>query len=120
MIGKLLIFVVTLNSLASQVLLKRAVQSLGTPGSMADVWPFFKAAAQSPPVYLSLVLQVVGYALWMVVISREKLGVAVAVMGSAFYIAIALLGWVVFDEPLSPLQWAGVLLITLGIAFMMS
>lgn len=120
MLAKLLILVVTLNSLASQALLKRAVLAIGSPGSLADLVPFFKAAAVSPLVYASLVLQVVGYAVWMIVISKEKLGVAVAVMGSAFYVAIALMGWLVFHEELTRAQWAGILLITVGIACMLA
>lgn len=117
---KLLIVVVTLNSLASQMLLKHAVGRIGSPATLDGLVPFFKAAAVSPPVYLSLVLQVVGYALWMIVISKEKLGVAVAVLGSGFYVAIALIGWLAFDESLTHLQWAGILLITIGIACMMA
>jgi multidrug transporter EmrE-like cation transporter len=120
MLLKLMILVVTLNSLASQLLLKRAVTSIGSPASFGELVPFFQAAVQSPPVYVSLFLQVIGYALWMIVISKEKLGIAVAVLGSGFYVAIALIGWFVFDEPLSRLQWVGVLLITLGIACMMA
>jgi drug/metabolite transporter (DMT)-like permease len=119
MLAKLLILVVALNSLASQALLKRAVTQFGAPGSLADLTPFFKAASLSPLVYASLLLQVLGYAAWMVVISKEKLGVAVAFLGSGFYIAIAVMGWLVFNEPLSHVQWAGILLITIGIGCMM-
>jgi len=115
---KLLIIIVTLNSIASQLLLKRAVGMIGTPTSFPGLLPFFRAAAVTPEVYLSLVLQVVGYAVWMIVIAHEKLGVAVAVMGSGFYVAMAMLGWLVFGEDLSRLQWAGVVLITIGIACM--
>lgn len=120
MLAKLLILVVALNSLASQALLKRAVMQIGSPGSLADLIAFFKGAAVSPLVYASLVLQVAGYAAWMVVIAKEKLGVAVAFLGSGFYIAIALMGWLAFDEPLTGMQWAGILLITVGIACMMA
>lgn len=119
MLPKLLIVIVTLNSIASQLLLKRAVAAIGTPTSVPGLAPFFRAAAVTPEVYLSLVLQVIGYAVWMIVIAHEKLGVAVAVMGSGFYVAMALLGWVVFGEELSRLQWAGVVLITIGVACMM-
>lgn len=121
MIAKLMIFVVMLNSLASQILLKSATTQIGQPpASLADLVPFFKAAAQSPLVYASLVLQVVGYALWMIVISREKLGIAVAVLGSGFYVAIALVGWLVFHEALTMAQWLGIALITAGIFCMLA
>jgi drug/metabolite transporter (DMT)-like permease len=120
MLAKLLIVIVTLNSVASQLLLKRAVGAIGTPSSVAALPEFFRAAAVSPPVYASLVLQVVGYAIWMVVIAHEKLGVAVAILGSGFYVLMALLAWLVFGEQLSRLQWTGIVLITLGVACMMT
>jgi drug/metabolite transporter (DMT)-like permease len=120
MLAKLLIVIVTLNSVASQLLLKRAVGAIGTPSSVAALPDFFRAAAVSPPVYASLVLQVVGYAIWMVVIAHEKLGVAVAILGSGFYVLMALLAWLVFGEQLSRLQWTGIVLITLGVACMMT
>ena len=120
MAAKLLIVIVTLNSVASQLLLKRAVADIGSPASLAALPQFFRAAAASPPVYASLVLQVIGYAVWMIVISREKLGVAVAVLGSGFYVLIALVAWLLFDEQLTRLQWLGIAMITLGILCMMT
>jgi drug/metabolite transporter (DMT)-like permease len=120
MLMKLLILIVTLNSVASQLLLKRAVGEIGSPASLGALPGFFHAAAFSPAVYASLALQVIGYAIWMIVISQEKLGVAVAVLGSGFYVLTALLAWMVFDEALTKLQWTGIALITLGVACMMS
>ena len=117
---KLLILVVTLNSVASQLLLKRAVADLGSPGSLAALPGFFGAAALHPAVYASLALQVIGYAVWMVVISQEKLGVAVAVLGSGFYVLMALTAWFAFGEELTPLQWAGIAFITIGVTCMMA
>ena len=120
MLPKLLIIVITLNSLGSQLLLKRAVGEIGAPSSFSDLMSFFAAAAVSPAIYASLVLQVVGYAIWMVVIGHEKLGIAVAVMGSEFYVAIALLAWMIFGEELTRLQWIGVVLITVGVVCMIA
>jgi drug/metabolite transporter (DMT)-like permease len=118
MVTKLLILVVVFNSVASQLLLKRAVGEIGKPTSLDGLTGFFQAAAVSPAVYASLVLQVVGYALWMVVLTQEKLGIAVAMLGSGFYVLMALLAWALFDEQLTLLQWTGVALITLGVACM--
>lgn len=120
MLPKLLILVVTLNSVASQLLLKRAVGEIGSPHSLSAVPGFFAAAAVSPAVYASLVLQVVGYAIWMIVISQEKLGVAVAALGSGFYVVMALTAWIVFGEQLTAVQWAGIALITVGVTCMMA
>lgn len=120
MLTKLLIVIVVCNSIASQLLLKQAVGEFGAPSSFPGLARFFTAAATSPAVYASLVLQVVGYALWMVVLTREKLSVAVAMLGSGFYLLMALLAWLVFGEKLSAIQWAGVVLITVGVACMLT
>jgi drug/metabolite transporter (DMT)-like permease len=115
MITRLLILVVTLNTVVSMLLLKRAVAAIGAPDGLADLPRFFLAAAASPLVYASLVLQVVGYACWMVVISQEKLGIAVAISGSLFYVLTALAAWLLYGEALGSLQWAGIALITVGV-----
>jgi drug/metabolite transporter (DMT)-like permease len=116
MLTKFLILVVVCNSAASQLLLKRAVNDIGAPSSYPGLLQFFVAAAGSPPVWISLVLQVLGYALWIVVLTQEKVGVAVAMLGSGFYLLMAVLAWVFFDERLGPVQWAGIVLITVGVA----
>jgi drug/metabolite transporter (DMT)-like permease len=117
---KLLILIVTLNSIASQLLLKRAVGQIGAPRSLGALPEFFHSAAVTPAVYVSLVLQVIGYAIWMIVISHEKLGIAVAVLGSGFYVLMAVLAWIMFDEQLTVLQWTGIALITVGLGCMMA
>ena len=116
MLTKFLILVVVCNSAASQLLLKRAVNDIGAPSAYPGLLQFFVAAAGSPPVWISLVLQVLGYALWIVVLTQEKVGVAVAMLGSGFYLLMAVLAWVFFDERLGPVQWAGIVLITVGVA----
>lgn len=110
-----LIFIFTLNTIASQLLLKRAVSVLGSPAAVSDVPRFLVSAALSPWVHCSIILQVVGYALWIVVISREKLGVAFALSGSTFYVLLSLSAWALFNERLSGTQWLGIGFITLGV-----
>jgi drug/metabolite transporter (DMT)-like permease len=118
MIAKLLIVIVTVNTVASQLLLKRAIGEIGGPSSVPDLGRFFAAAAISPWVYGSILLQVIGYALWMIVISQEKLGIAVAVSGSAFYVLTAMMSWMLYGERLTPVQWGGIGLITIGVILM--
>jgi drug/metabolite transporter (DMT)-like permease len=112
---KLLILIVTLNTVVSQLFLKRAINGIGPPSQFDGVGRFILAAALSPWVYASLVLQVLGYVLWMFVLAREKLGVATASLGAGFYILMALSGWLVYGETLAPVQWLGILLITAGV-----
>ena len=76
---------------------------------------FIGQAALSPWLYAALLLQIFGYALWLVIVSREKLGVATASIGAGFYTLMALSAWLIYGETLSPLQWTGVVLVTGGV-----
>ena len=53
--------------------------------------------------------------MWMIILSREKLGVATATVGAGFYTLMALSAWLVYGETLSLVQWAGIALVTLGV-----
>jgi drug/metabolite transporter (DMT)-like permease len=115
MMVKLFILLVTLNTVASHMLLKRAIQDFGQPSSFAEMPAFIASAAVSPWVWCSLVLQVVGYIGWMVVITHEKLGVATASVGATYYLLTATAAWLIFGERLGSLQWFGIALITVGL-----
>ena len=45
--------------------------------------------------------------MWMLLISREKLGVAAATVGAGYYTLMALSAWIIYDETLTFLQCAG-------------
>ena len=115
-----LIAVVTLCMVASQLLLKRAVGDVGAPTSLADLRAFFFGAALSPWMLAAVVLQLTGFALWLLVLAREKLGVAVAVSGSAFYVLTALMAWALYDERLTTTQWVAIGLITVGVVMLLA
>jgi drug/metabolite transporter (DMT)-like permease len=106
---------VTVNAVVSQLLLRRALNQLGSPSSLSALPRFIESAAVSPWIYASVVLQVLGYVLWMLVVSRAKLGVATASVGAGFYLLIALSARLIYGETLSGLQWMGILLVTLGV-----
>ncbi|MGA2552254.1 MAG: hypothetical protein ABSF50_19075 [Burkholderiaceae bacterium] len=112
---KIIIVVTTLNAVLSQLLLRRALRPIGRLEGLADLPRFVGEAAISPWVYASLVLQVVGYVLWMVIISRVKLGVASASVGAGFYILMALSAWMIYGETLTAAQWFGITFVTIGV-----
>jgi len=112
---RILILAVTINAVISQLLLRRGLTEIGSPSGFAAVPRFIGSAALSPWVYASLVLQVVGYVLWMIVISKEKLGVATASIGAGFYVLMAFSAWIIYGESLSGLQWIGIFLVTIGV-----
>jgi len=112
---KFLIVLVTVNTIISHLFLKRAIIDIGGPASFDALPKFILAAAGSPWVYGSLVLQVLGYVAWMVVISHEKLGVATASVGASYYILTSLAAWTIYGETLGSMQWLGIGLITAGV-----
>jgi drug/metabolite transporter (DMT)-like permease len=115
--SKLLFALFTLIAVASQLLLRRATIALGgAPASWSALPRFIGHATLSPWIYAAGGLQVLGYVLWLVIVAREKLGVATATVGAGFYVLMALSAWLIYGEALSPLQWVGVALVTCGVA----
>jgi drug/metabolite transporter (DMT)-like permease len=113
---RLLFVIFTVNAVISQLLLRRATRDLGAPPLAVDALPpFIRHAALSPWVYASVALQALGYLLWLVIVSREKLGVATASIGAGFYVLMALSAWLIYGEMLSALQWLGIVLVTCGV-----
>lgn len=112
---RLLLVAFTVNTVISQLALRRALNTLGSPASFSGLPRFLGSAALSPWIYTSITLQILSYVLWMLIVSREKLGVATASVGAGFYVLMALSAWLIYGETLSLLQWAGIVLVTLGV-----
>jgi len=106
---------VTISTVASQLLLKQAMKAIPAPGAISDLGGFFFHAALSPWVYASLLMQIAGYLVWLIVVSKEQLGVAFATSGAFFYLLVGLSAWLIHGERLSLPQWTGIGLITLGV-----
>jgi drug/metabolite transporter (DMT)-like permease len=106
----------TVNSVISQLVLRRGLQNLASPAALNGLPRFIGDAALSPWIYASITLQIVSYVMWMLIVSREKLGVATATVGAGFYTLMALSAWIIYGEALSPMQWAGIALVTVGVA----
>jgi drug/metabolite transporter (DMT)-like permease len=115
MLVKLLLLLVSINTTASQLLLKKGVTQLGGIEAIADLPRFLILAISSPWIVLSVCLQIAGYLMWFLIVTREKLGVAVAFTGACFYILMALSAWYFYGETLNALQSAGIALIVLGV-----
>jgi len=112
---RLLLVAFTINAVVSQLALRRGLNGLGSPSGLSGLLRFIGGAALSPWIYISVALQILSYVIWMLIVSREKLGVATASAGAGFYILMALSAWLIYGEILSPLQWAGIVLVTLGV-----
>lgn len=115
MFVKLLLILVSVNTTASQLLLKRGVTQLGGVKGFSDLPRFMSLAVTSPWIVLSVCLQIVGYLMWFLVVTREKLGIAVAFTGASFYVLMVLSAWYFYGETLAALQCVGIGLIVLGL-----
>jgi len=112
---KFLIVAVAINAVLGQLLLKRGVAELGGLGALAMLPKFIFDAVRSPWICAAVAVQGFGYLLWMIVVSRVKLGVGTASVGGIFYILVALSAWTFYGEALTFVQWLGICLITIGV-----
>ncbi|MGV8932960.1 MAG: hypothetical protein ACOH1R_12725 [Luteimonas sp.] len=110
-----MIVFVTCSTLGSQLLVKRAVMGIAARVPVPRGVDWLLAALLSPAVWLAVAIQGVGFIVWMVVVSRVKLGLAFAMSGAFFYILLAALSWYLYDERLAPLQWGGIVLVSVGV-----
>lgn len=113
-----LIATTTLCTLVGQLILKKAVNTHGMREALSEgPLQFVVAAALHPLVWTALCLQVLGYVVWFFVLTREKLAVSFALSGAMIYTITAFAAWYFYGERLTPLQWAGILMISVGVTF---
>lgn len=111
----LMILFVTCSTLGSQLLVKQAVTGIAAREPVPTGFNWLLAAMLSPGVLAAIVVQGIGFTVWVVVVSRVKLGVAFAISGAFFYVLLALLGWALYGEKLAAGQWVGIALISVGV-----
>ena len=112
----ILIFASTMCTLIAQLLLKHVVGAPAAKAHMAaDPLQFIVHAMLTPLTWFALSIQVLGYLIWLFVLSREKMAVAFAISGSVFYLVTALASWHFYSERLSAGQTVGIFLISVGV-----
>jgi len=111
----LMILFVTCSTLASQLLVKRAVEQIASRDPAPTGLQWLVTAMFSPSVVAAVCIQGIGFMVWVVAVSRVKLGMAFAISGSFFYLLIALASWQLYGERLNALQWAGIVLVSCGV-----
>jgi len=114
----LMIIFVTLSTLVSQLLVKNGVSVIGARDPDLKGGRWLVAALLSPSIIGAIAIQGVGFLVWVVVVSRMKLGVAFAISGAFFYLFIALSSWMIYGEKLSAMQWTGLAMISSGVLMM--
>lgn len=107
-----MIFIVSLCTLTSQLLLKKGMTGISTGGGFM---PVLLAPFTILPVAAGVLLQGCGFLLWLVVLTKANLGYAFGFSGAFFYILLPLLSWWLYNEQLTVLQWCGMGFISLGV-----
>jgi multidrug transporter EmrE-like cation transporter len=110
-----MILFVTCSTLGSQLLIKDAVVRIATRNPAPVGMDWLLAVVMSPKVWAAVLVQGVGFTVWIVVVSRVKLGPAFATSGAFFYILLAAVSWYLYGERLAPLQWLGIVLVSAGV-----
>ena len=82
-------------------------------------WSWLVQATHSPWALVVLVSEVLSFVLWLNVLTNVPLSKAFPITAVA-YIAIELMSWALFKEPVMPLQIIGSALILLGVWFVSS
>ncbi len=115
-----IIFLVSFCTIVSQLILKKGIMDITSRFSGIIYAPslLLIQAARSPFVWVSLFLQAISFCIWIIVISKYKLGFAFGISGAFFYLLLPFFSWMVFGERLSLFQWIGLVFITSGIFFM--
>lgn len=111
----LMILFVTCSTLGGQLLLKQATVRLAGRAPRLHGMDWLLAAFQTPAVWAAILIQGVGFVVWLFVISRMKLGLAFAFAGACLYLLMPAASWYLYGERLAPAQWGGIALIAAGI-----
>jgi len=115
-----LILSVSFCTIISQLILKKGVMKITANNDEKIEFSLMllTQAIRSPFVWSSLILQTLSFCIWIIVISKYKLGFAFGISGAFFYLLLPFFSWIIFGERLSFLQWIGLVLITTGIVLM--
>ena len=114
-------FAVVLNDLIdglAQLLMKKGlIETSVFSLNLQELFFFITRNAASPLVWIGIFLYAFNFFLWIGILSRIDLSLAVP-LGSTAYLIIPLMANVFLHEKLTALRWAGIFLIIVGIHFL--
>lgn len=113
--GLLFILIVSLGFAGSSVCMKIGMNRVGkfTPG-MGDYLPYLLKVGTSPFVLLGCLLGIIGTLFYLNLLSKYALNLVYPSL-SLVYILVAVAGILFLGEKITVLNWAGILLICIGV-----
>lgn len=113
----LLIILNDIGDTFAQLLMKKGLVQTGIDNvNIGNSVEFAVKNAHSPLVWLGIFVFVLNFFVWIVILSRVDLSIAMPV-GSTCYIFVPIVAMMFLHEHVGLLRWAGIALIILGIHF---
>lgn len=115
-----LAFCVSMLSVTAMTLMRFGLRQSGaiSGGLWAQPAQFVRQVLLQPCVLTGILIQGVGMLVWLTLLSRERLGVAVGLIGGVFYILSGLSSMIILGESLGVREWAGLVLVTGGVVLL--
>jgi drug/metabolite transporter (DMT)-like permease len=99
----------------AQTLLKEGVNTIGiTNIGILNLLEFLTKGAFNPIVWLGFLVYALNFILWMIILSRIDLSVALPV-GGLGYIFVPLFSMIFLNETVNPVRWFGIIFIVTGV-----
>lgn len=102
-----------LLGVVGQISLKSGMKLLTGAGT-SGVVPLLMGAATNPQVIVGVACYGLSMVFWLLVLSRLDLSLAYPMLGIS-YIGVLFASWYFLGEAVSPMRWAGTLIICLGV-----
>lgn len=113
----LLIVLNDVGDTIAQLLMKKGLVRIGIDNiNFGNIAEFSARNMASPLVWLGIFVFVLNFFVWIVILSRVDLSIAMPV-GSTSYIFVPIAAMIFLHEHVSVLRWAGIILIAMGIHF---
>ena len=106
----------SLDVVAQLLMKKGLLQAAEGIRGIGDVFHFIGSNIGSGFLWLGILIYAFNFLVWIIVLSRIDLSVAVPV-ASTNYVTLPLLAIFFLHETVPPLRWAGIFLIMIGIHF---
>ena len=113
----IMILIMVMVTPLGDIFLRKGMARIGAMASWApaDVFHFFFHAFTSPLIWLGIALQLTFFVAYLLVLSWADYSYVQPVSSAISYPLIALLARFILHESVTPLRWAGVAVICLGV-----
>ncbi len=111
----------TMVTIASQLCLKKGMTQVGTISfdRLSHSLPLIIQIFSNYFILLGLGMAVAASLIWLIVLSRVNLSVALPISGGIFYILLVFSSWLFLKEQVSIFHWIGTVVICLGIGIIL-